>query len=194
MIKENGVLKEVTDSDIELLESNPKKFWEGVTEIGENAFKLCTNLKNIIIPNSVVIINDRAFFDLKNLQSIILSDGISEIGDECFAYCNRIQNITIPKSVNRIGQRAFMNCRSLANVDIKRPLLIGENAFLGCENRILHLLRRKFCVFLRIPQEFHRQMRGFFRLPPQEERASRPYILQRKSLSSCTHPEQEVFL
>ncbi len=41
MNKENGVLTDVGKEDIELLNSNPKKFWEGVAVIGDNAFFNC---------------------------------------------------------------------------------------------------------------------------------------------------------
>lgn len=38
MEKKDGVLTDVTEDDLELLKSNPKEFWKGVTKIGEYAF------------------------------------------------------------------------------------------------------------------------------------------------------------
>jgi len=42
----------------------------GVTNIGQRAFKDCGNLQSITIPNSVVKINDQAFYNCTNLLAI----------------------------------------------------------------------------------------------------------------------------
>ena len=58
-----------------------------VTNIGVSAFKNCTALLSITIPNSV-----------------------TSIGSEAFYGCSSLTSITIPNSVTSIGEQAFWNC------------------------------------------------------------------------------------
>ena len=53
MIKQNGVLYNVTEADLELLENNPNEFWEDVEEIGKEAFQELSSLKIIKIPEGI---------------------------------------------------------------------------------------------------------------------------------------------
>ena len=52
---ENGVLKKYTGKDKDVV------IPDGVTSIGDGAFKCCTSLISIIIPNSVTSIGNGAF-------------------------------------------------------------------------------------------------------------------------------------
>ena len=45
MKKENGVLLSVEDNDVELLERDPNKFFDGINEIATRAFNNLYNLK-----------------------------------------------------------------------------------------------------------------------------------------------------
>jgi hypothetical protein len=49
-------------------------------EIGEEAFMLCTSVREIIIPNAVRTIKDGAFCNCMGLTSVTLGDGLEEIG------------------------------------------------------------------------------------------------------------------
>ena len=79
MIIENGVLKNVTEKDLELLKKKPTKFWRGVTSIGEAAFEGCSNLKKIVIPKSVTSISYRAFKGCSNLKKIVIPKSVTHI-------------------------------------------------------------------------------------------------------------------
>ena len=108
---------------------------EGVTSIGDWAFKNCTSLTSVTIPDSVTSIGDWAFSDTPWLAAKkaenplvivnnILIDGSTASGD-----------ITIPDSVTSIGNCAFDNCTSLTSVTIPDSVTsIGESAFNGCIN------------------------------------------------------------
>lgn len=82
------------------------------------AFAQCTNLSNITIPNSVTSIGPYAFYDCTNLTSVTLPNGITAIEDGTFYQCANLNNVIIPDSVTSIGQGAFAGCRGLRNITI----------------------------------------------------------------------------
>ena len=65
-----------------------------VKTIGDNCFKECSLLENIIIPDSVETIGDNCFSSCLGLQSVKLGNGLKTIGDYCFNVCNSVTSIT----------------------------------------------------------------------------------------------------
>ena len=91
---------------------------DGITNIGERAFKDCNNLTSTSIPNTVTKINAQAFYNCTSLLSVI-----------------------IPSNVTTIGDRAFYNCTNLvaiANMSI-RPQKINSNVFEGLSVSTIYL-------------------------------------------------------
>ncbi len=88
---------------------------------------------DVVIPDGVTSIGDRAFYMRWSLTSIIIPEGVKEIGNEAFSCCEKIISITIPDSVRSIGCCAFALCGSLTNIAIPNGVTcIGNNAFGGC--------------------------------------------------------------
>ncbi|MCC2864733.1 leucine-rich repeat protein [Anaerovorax odorimutans] len=70
---------------------------DGVTNIGNSAFKACYKLININIPSSVISIEYEAFWGCDSLTSITIPNGVTSIGDEAFAWCDGLASIDVDK-------------------------------------------------------------------------------------------------
>ena len=98
------------------------------------AFENC-GITNISIPNSVNVIGVGAFFSCANLKRVTLPNSIQSIEAGVFADCTSLNEISIPNSVETIDWEAFMNCTSLTNITIPPNVnIIGPEAFMGCDN------------------------------------------------------------
>jgi len=106
----------------------------GVTSIGNNAFKNCS-LTTVTIPNSVTAIGMWAFDACTSLTSIVIPKGVAGIEANAFSSCISLTEVFIPNSVIEIGAYAFENCTSLTSVTIPGSVkTIGGAAFNWCVN------------------------------------------------------------
>lgn len=99
-------------STVTNLEIPSTVFRKTIKEIGNAAFKGKSNIKNLLIPDSVTSIGDEAFAYC-DLNSIKLSNSLTSIGKDAFLSNTGLGEIVIPKSVTTIGNRAFGGCHSL---------------------------------------------------------------------------------
>ena len=107
---------------------------ESLQKIGEGAFEYCSSLSEIQIPANVTVIGQRAFHCCKKLTSVTIPEGVTEIDDATFAYCEELSTVVIPETVTKIGSAAFQNC-GFSSINI--PATVKETdsrAFAGCHS------------------------------------------------------------
>ena len=81
---------------------------DGVTAIGDFAFRECSGLTSIVIPASVTSIGSGAFARCTGLTSIEIPDGVTTIGDDAFFFCTGLTSVTIyAPSLDYDGKNAF---------------------------------------------------------------------------------------
>lgn len=123
-----------TDADISIPNIYNDK---PVTSIGDYAFRDCTSLTSVKIPDSVTNIGWFAFYDCASLTNVKIPGGVTMIGDYAFSFCTSLTSVTIPDSVTDIGFSAFYGCTSLTSVTIGNSITsIGDLAFGDCTSLI----------------------------------------------------------
>ncbi|MCF8298061.1 MAG: leucine-rich repeat protein [Saprospiraceae bacterium] len=87
-----------------------------------------SNIKSVVIPNSVTFIDELAFGWNPNLDSLILGNSVEYIGKHAFVR-NGIINLSIPNSVKFIGNNAF-ETNAISTLTIGNSVVyIGKYAF-----------------------------------------------------------------
>jgi uncharacterized repeat protein (TIGR02543 family) len=104
-----------------------------VTAIGDDAFRCCSALKKVTIPQSVTSIGDSAFAGCRNLDSLTINDAATSIGNRAFTECPLTTTLSLGKKITTIGDEAFYDCRGLTSVTIPPSVTsIGKKAFYQC--------------------------------------------------------------
>lgn len=107
----------------------------GDGDIGSNAFAGCNALKTVDMSASgATRIEDSAFKDCVNLQTVKFPSKLQSIWDSAFENCNDLRSLDLPTAtLTDIGANAFKNCNTLSHVAFPAVIQsVGANAFSGC--------------------------------------------------------------
>lgn len=157
----------VTDSETpanNVLQSVEFELPSNIKTISDYAFKGCTKLKSVVVPNSVTSLGEGVFYNCYNLEnvefqtdenhhvnitaipdhtfrfcvkltSIELPEGITSIGDEAFQFNLSLKNIRLPNTLQKIGSHFLCDAKSLQALTIPASVTYINGAFLhGCES------------------------------------------------------------
>ena len=99
------------------------KVKKGTTKIADSAFSFCTNIKKVILPDTVKVIGQSAFVRC-SLNYIRMPRKLKELGvtasrssalkkitvygkvelDETFKYCKKLKTVVLKKGVKKLGE------------------------------------------------------------------------------------------
>jgi hypothetical protein len=133
---------------VEFVARNDKTHTSELTYVGQSAFKNCSSLTSITIPDTVkmlgavvstlsktptVAITTSAytFAGCTSLTSVHLPTAITIIPQYSFNGCTSLSTINVPASVTSIGMYAFQSCTELSSFDLTNVTTLGNFAFKG---------------------------------------------------------------
>ena len=112
-----------------------------VVAIGDGAFKNRTDLKTVMMPDSVTKISGMAFYGCSGLGNVTLSKNLKSLGSSTFGNCDGLTQIEIPKSLERAGDDyfasyapgAFSGCKNLKHISFEEGITeIAYKLFSNC--------------------------------------------------------------
>lgn len=108
---------------------------EGITGIGESAFRE-TAIKKLILPSTVITVNDNAFAYCGQLEEAVLDEQLNFIGCRAFINTVSLSEISIPDKVENIGLKCF-SYSGIKNVKLPKNnsfTAIYDKTFFECAN------------------------------------------------------------
>lgn len=116
-----------------------------VDYVGKLAFANCKKIKEAILPEKIVSLNDGIFKNCNELKTVEIRPGkkIKKIGKEVFKNCKSLEHfrqhgsynsgINIPYYVTEIGNSAFEKCKKITSVNLPQNFLkLGSKTFADC--------------------------------------------------------------
>ena len=99
----------------------------------DSAFRSCTKLQSIVIPDTIHYIGEMTFNYCINLSSVSLPKDLKIIGVDAFSSCKALSKLTIPEGVSCIEDYAFERS-GLEKINIPNSVTtFGYSVFDGCE-------------------------------------------------------------
>ena len=111
-----------------------------VVEIGDSAFENRTDLRTVMIPDSVTEIGSCAFNNCTNLSNVTLSQNLKYMEGRAFGSCEKITKIEIPKSLDNCGNSGYASyhgpfgaCSGLKKITFEEGATeVSNGLFRGC--------------------------------------------------------------
>ena len=107
-----------------------------VTHIAANAFRNCTSLNHINLPNKLEILGSYTFVD-SGLKSIFLPKSINTFGVRVFGYCEQLEDVIFENNIaiTDLTSFLFLGCINLTTITIPKNITsMAHNTFRGCVN------------------------------------------------------------
>ena len=69
------------------------------------------------------------------LKEILLPEGLEEIPDRAFFRCHSLEKLSLPSTLKRIGKEAFAFCKNLEMPALPAGVSVGNRAFTGIKKQ-----------------------------------------------------------
>jgi hypothetical protein len=90
-------------------------------------------LTGLVLPPSIAIIGDYAFYGTTALAALTLPPGLVSIGNYAFTGCSALKELELPARTKSVGSQAFASCTALTKVKIPEAFqTFGDMAFSLC--------------------------------------------------------------
>ena len=123
----------VFTGNTEIQTFNELQYFTGLTTLDLRAFKGCSNLRYITLPENLETISNSAFYGTE-LWSITIPEGVTKIWGATFAACDKLTSVSLPSTLTEIGLNAFTYCTSLRYITIPEGVTVyGDKAFDHCD-------------------------------------------------------------
>ncbi len=97
--------------------------------IGEYAFKDCSNLEKVVMPDSVTAIGEYAFHRCKKIEEAHIPSGLKKLNDGVFENCTSLNKVNIPSSLTEASvSYPFLNC-PLGTIEFDGNTVIPDHLF-----------------------------------------------------------------
>lgn len=93
--------------------NDTSELWANVTSIKNGAFKDCSYLQSMTIPNTIEIIPKNCFLNCTSLYKVNIPKSINSIITGAFNNCTSLETLFIPYEVKTIENSVFTNCNNL---------------------------------------------------------------------------------
>lgn len=90
---------------------------QDVVAIANSTFEN-SDIKSVIIPDTVKEIHNGAFRGCSNLESVTLGNSIESMEEDCFDSCIKLKSITLPSTLKIFDETFFDNCPMLLEINI----------------------------------------------------------------------------
>jgi len=76
----------------------------------------CGRKGSCTVPNTVVYIENGAFYQCHGITSVVIPDSVKEIGAHAFEECSNLSSVTILSEDTTISEAAFSSCNKLSEI------------------------------------------------------------------------------
>ena len=102
------------------------------TGLNEDSFAECESLEEVVLPNTITSIPNKAFYICKNLKKIT-APGVTSIGTSAFQGDENLEEIEFSGAVT-VSNYSFTNCKKITTQTYNSMNVTGANtySFMGC--------------------------------------------------------------
>ncbi len=114
----------------EYVEHNGRNY--KVVRVGDEAFRLTTDLDAIVLPQTLRSLGQNAFMQSDRVATLYFPDSITQAGDSLIRNCSFIRSVRLPLMLNEVPPYCFSGCWNLRTITLHEGIkALRRDAFAG---------------------------------------------------------------